>query len=72
MKNNKKINLSLYKDRYETYERIDGRYYFMGWYEIDSRFVDDVRIVNRNNKCFLYIEHLWLSGDRSYEKYIIS
>lgn len=57
---------------YETYIKIDNRYYFIGWYPVkDNDFLIKTKTIKKNNKTFLYNTYKYLNGDTETYKIII-
>lgn len=57
--------------RFETYAKTNGRYYFIGWYEIATRNLVNSRTRLINGKRHLYNTYKLLNGDIEEYKYIL-
>ena len=58
-------------ERFETYEKYNGKYIFIGWYPINTDFIDNVRVRKANGKKHLYVSYKYLNNDTAEYKYII-
>ena len=61
-------------ERFEMYQKVNGKYMFMGWYPINTLYEDKVtktkeRVIN--GRRHLYKTYLWNNGDIEEVKYIL-
>lgn len=60
------------QERYEMYTKIDGRYIFMGWYEmLNEEFCISTKVRVYDGRKHIYKTYKWLNGDIEETKYII-
>lgn len=60
-----------YKVDYQTYEKVNNRYVFQGWYKIDRNNIIEKKERNINGRKNLYIKNKLKSGRIVEYRYII-
>ena len=57
--------------RFETYEKNNGRYVYLGWYYISPDNIQKIGVRKASGKKYLYVDYKYIDGQTATYKYVM-